>query len=114
MKMAARKPAMSVTMPPPKAITRLDAVAAAPHHLFGQLFERRQPLLLFAARQEQHFVRRWPRSPRARRAPWCRHTSSVEITNTLPAFAGTYRAARLPRSTTRHTSGVSEGGHMPL
>ena len=47
---------MSLTMPPPKATTRLDAVAPAAHHFFGELLDRREPLLLFAAGQMEHFV----------------------------------------------------------
>ncbi len=44
------------------------AVAAAAHHFLGQLFDRRQPLLLFAAGQVEHFVRHVRQAARERLA----------------------------------------------
>ncbi len=49
MKMAARKPAMSVTMPPPKRDHEAGSIGSQAHHFFGRGFERRQTLVFFAA-----------------------------------------------------------------
>ena len=57
MKIAARKPATSVTMPPPTATTRLERSAPRSNHLFGQRLHFRQSLARFAAGKEQHLVR---------------------------------------------------------
>ncbi len=53
MKMAARKPATSVRIPPPKATMTLDRSPPARDHLLGQRLHFRQTLARFAAGEKQ-------------------------------------------------------------
>ena len=54
--MAARNPATSPTMPPPKAMIDARPVAAGFDHLFGQRFQLGEALVGLAAREKQNFV----------------------------------------------------------
>ena len=104
MKIAARKPAISVTMPPPNADHQAGPVAAQTHHLFGQPFERRQAFLLLAAGQKQYLVRNAVKGAGEALPPGCEMFRRTAVA--CAGRTGRLLRTRTPRST---TGGVPAG-----
>ena len=101
MKMAARKPAMSLTMPPPKAIAALER--SPPSCTMRSARSSTGWSRLCSSPPGKNRIS-WgtPPSARSSSGPLWPHTSSVETTNSLPALGGSQATvcARMPRSTT--------------